>query len=280
MNPSLIITDYDGTLAGNHGVVSAQNRKALELLGQQNHVRVIATGRNLYSVHKVIDRKFPVDYVIFTTGAGIIHWPTQKIVLKHHLNEELVRTAFSTFKKHEVDFMIHNPIPDNHFFQYFNSGKANDDYQHRKEHYKNYCRPGDPKELPNSATQFVGVLREDQTASVYEAIKNEIVLGNVVRATSPFSHKNIWVEIFAKEASKQRSAEFLMQELSLDHDQTVAIGNDYNDIDLLSWAKKSFAVKNAIDELKERYEVVDSADNNGFSQAMKRFLKPELSYHL
>ncbi len=273
MNQKLIVTDYDGTLASNHGAVSSQNRALLDQLGQEKHIRVIATGRNLYSVKKVIDRNFPIDYVIFTTGAGIIHWPSQKILVSHHLDEKSIQTTFDCFKRNQMDFMIHQPIPDNHYFQFFSTGFHNEDFVFRKRHYGLYCREGNLNSLPSLATQFVGVLRPEQSERVFNQIKTDLHTLNTVRATSPFDHKSIWVEVFSHLAGKHRAADFLLKELNLSHTDTVAIGNDYNDIDLLSWAEKAYVVQNGIEELKDQHEVVSSAEEHGFSEAIKRFFK-------
>jgi Cof subfamily protein (haloacid dehalogenase superfamily) len=273
MSQKLIVTDFDGTLAGPNGIVSQKNRETLDSLGKKKHIRVIATGRNLYSVHKVIEPSFPVDYVIFTTGAGMIHWPTQKIMVSHHLEKQSIKTAFDCLKQKQIDFMIHDLIPNNHVFYYFETGLDNSDFVFRKQHYGNYGRPGNLETLPESATQFVAVLRPDQKESVYENIRRELQALNVIRATSPFDHKSIWVEIFSKKAAKHSTAEFLASELNISLRNTVAVGNDYNDIELLNWASRSFAVENAISELKARHEVVAHADQGGFSEAIERILK-------
>jgi hydroxymethylpyrimidine pyrophosphatase-like HAD family hydrolase len=48
----------------------------------------------------------------------------------------------------------------------------------------------------------------------------------------------------------------------------VAVGNDYNDRDLLEWAHQAYVVANAAASLKRRYTVVASNDDQGFAQAM------------
>jgi Cof subfamily protein (haloacid dehalogenase superfamily) len=272
MKPKLIVTDFDGTLAGASGTVSEKNRETLAALGEKKHVRVIATGRNLYSVHKVIEPSFPVDYVIFTTGAGMIHWPTQKIMVSHHLEKDSIQTAFDCLKQKQIDFMIHEPIPNNHVFYCFETGLQNSDFAFRKEHYGNYCQPGNWASIPECATQFVAVLRPDQKESVYESVRSDLKAVNVVRATSPFDHNTIWVEIFSKKAGKHFTAEFLAQKLNIPVSETIAIGNDYNDVELLNWAGRSFAVENAISELKTRHEIVAHAEQDGFSEAVDRVL--------
>jgi hydroxymethylpyrimidine pyrophosphatase-like HAD family hydrolase len=49
----------------------------------------------------------------------------------------------------------------------------------------------------------------------------------------------------------------------------MAVGNDYNDLDLLEWADHAYVVGNAPAELRARYTAVASNEEGGFSAAVK-----------
>jgi hypothetical protein len=53
----------------------------------------------------------------------------------------------------------------------------------------------------------------------------------------------------------------------------MAIGNDYNDLDLLHWAAQSFVVQRSPRELLDQFEVVESADGSDFSEAVSVWAK-------
>ncbi len=52
---------------------------------------------------------------------------------------------------------------------------------------------------------------------------------------------------------------------------TMAIGNDYNDLDLLDWAAQSFVVDNAPVDLKCRFQQVGSNNNGGVAEAVNHW---------
>ncbi|MFM8315323.1 MAG: HAD-IIB family hydrolase [Deltaproteobacteria bacterium] len=274
MKRKLIVTDFDGTLACHQGQISPKNREVLHLLSERGHVRAIATGRNLFSIRKVIEPEFPIDYVIFTTGAGLIHWPSQKILSSHHLGKVEIEKTFHCFVKNRLDFMIHHPIPSNHYFEFFETGLNNPDFVSRKTHYGVYGRSGEQDVIPVEATQFLAILRSEQPEKLFLEVQDELKDLNVVRATSPFDHRSLWLEVFSKNAAKHLAADRLIQELKISKIDTIAVGNDYNDIDLLNWAGRSFAVGNAIDELRKRHETVASAEESGFAEAMQKVFSP------
>ena len=76
----MVITDLDGTLANRDGKISKADLNTLEQLGEQNITRVIATGRSIYSAKKVLDENLPIDYLLFSSGAGILHWHRKEII--------------------------------------------------------------------------------------------------------------------------------------------------------------------------------------------------------
>lgn len=59
--------------------------------------------------------------------------------------------------------------------------------------------------------------------------------------------------------------------LNVSPTDTMAVGNDYNDVDLLEWAAHGFIVDNAPDDLKCRFQQVGSNNNGGVAEAVNRW---------
>ena len=137
----LFVTDFDGTLLRSDRTFAQSDLNALHRLGELQIIRVIATGRSIYSFNTVTDSALPIDYVIFSTGAGVIHFPSQQIVRKVSLEEDEVRRATDVLVAANLDFMIHRPIPQNHYFAYHASNSVNSDFETRISLYKPYAFP-------------------------------------------------------------------------------------------------------------------------------------------
>ena len=60
----MIVTDLDGTLLNSEGQVSNRNYETLNKLKDLGHLRVIATGRSLFSTKKILTLDFPFDHLI------------------------------------------------------------------------------------------------------------------------------------------------------------------------------------------------------------------------
>jgi len=265
----IVISDLDGTLLPAQGEVSDCDFQILSSLEEEGIVRVIATGRNLYSALSVLADDFPIDYLIFASGAGIFDWKKRELIFSQHLDSNVVFEISSELIKLKTDFMILDPIPNNHQFAYYRSGKSNPDFDRRLSLYKPFANPiGHAEDTRRDACQLLVIL--SNCVNGFNELKAEFENVNIIRATSPLDHESIWMEIFPLHISKAYGAEWLCQHLNIDSKLSMVIGNDYNDLDLLEWGKYPFVVANAPKELKESYENTKSVDESGFSIAIKK----------
>ncbi len=267
----MLITDLDGTLLRSDRTFSSTCLSTLEALGHQGILRVIATGRSLYSAHKVLPAAFPLDYLIFSSGAGILEWPTQRLLSAYHLTTEEITMTFELLVKLKLDFMLHRPIPDNHHFLYHTTGQENQDFIRRRKLYQAFAAPWDASvPLFEKACQFVVIEPpQDGSPSHYERLKTRLNTLNVIRTTSPLDGQSVWTEIFPGLVSKAFAGEWLAQTHHIDRSTILALGNDYNDLDLLQWAGKSCVVSNAPPDLRGIYTTVRSNNDDGFTDAVK-----------
>ncbi|MFH0998268.1 MAG: HAD hydrolase family protein [Pseudomonadota bacterium] len=273
---AMLITDLDGTLLGSGGSLTKQDMDALFSLGQEGVVRVIATGRSLYSFKAVAGNRLPVDYVIFSTGAGVITFPDGRLIRKIHLDAGAVSSAVRIFMEFGLDFMVHQPIPDNHRFLYHGSGTDNPDFHRRLARYSEFCRPiENASSNIGSASQLLAVVNHDNSDFVITALKSKLAGYSVIRSTSPLDGESTWIEVFAPGVSKSQCAAWLADRLNIDKKLVLAVGNDYNDLDLLEWAGTAFLVDNAPDILKNRFACVASHDHGGVAEAVHLWTKSQ-----
>lgn len=269
----MIITDLDGTLFASNGRISFKNLEMLRKLKRSNIIIVIATGRNIYSANRVLGKDFPIDYLIFSSGAGIIDWSSKKIISSRSLTKNDIYLTIESFKNEYIDFMIHHAIPDNHIFAYHLTGKHNPDFLRRVELYRDFAYEYDTKKHElDEACQFVGIEPAQSGLSKIEVIKSKLDKLNIVRATSPLDHKSVWIEVFPRDVSKSIAGMKLASACGISENNIAVIGNDYNDADLLTWVDNSFVVSNAPPDLRQQHLVVSSNDSNGFSEAVGIFM--------
>ncbi len=268
----IVFTDLDGTLLRYDKTMSDEDIAVLEELGGKKVVRVLATGRSLFSLSKIFENDFPhFDFIVFSCGVGIMNWNTKEILCSHFLLKQEIKRVREALELHNIDYMIHKPVPDNHKFHYQKFSKENHDFDRRFAFYKDCGLPisSDGTNL-EKASQIIAVIPED--VEKFEIIRKLLPDLKVIRTTSPIDHKSLWIEIFPQNVSKGHAAEWLCAHLDISREETFGIGNDYNDIDLLNWTAHSYVVENAPEELRNRFKTTASNQCNGFSKVMREIV--------
>ncbi|MEE4265904.1 MAG: HAD family hydrolase [Desulfobacteraceae bacterium] len=270
----LFIMDLDGTLLRSDRTFGGPDLEALKMLGDLNVIRAIATGRSLASFDTVIVSDLPVDYIIFSTGAGVMRYPTREIIRKVHLEPHKVIRACAVLNACRLDFMVHCTIPDNHMFAYSRSHDGNSDFERRIELYKQFAVPlEDAAGKFGPATQLLAVVPPGNADSALERIRAEMPDFNVIQTTSPLDGKSTWIEIFPSTVSKSQTAAWLADALGIDRSSIVSVGNDYNDLDLLEWTASSYVVNNAPPDIKSRFTCVASNNDGGVAEAARCWME-------
>lgn len=88
---------------------------------------------------------------------------------------------------------------------------------------------------------------------------------------------NCWVDCSNKGVTKGSSLKHFQDEYHITPDETLAFGDNLNDIEMLKRASHSFAVANARDEVKEAANFVTASNKeDGVLQVLKAVLRGEL----
>jgi HAD superfamily hydrolase (TIGR01484 family) len=274
----LLVTDLDGTLLNDVGRISAADLAALAGLRASGYCTAIATGRSGYSFRRLMNEigyatagsQLPVDYLILSTGAAIIEHSAGRLLRSSVLAAAEVVTIGCYLDQAGFDYMVHRPIPVNEHFHYRRRKLANPDFQRRLDLAGNLATPLETMPLENfgMATQFICIIQPEEGHAAAEKLQADLQEFSVIKATSPIDHRSIWVEIFPREVSKSQSSQWLADYLGLEPHQVAAVGNDYNDVDLLHWAGQPFVVANSPSALSRTFPVVASNSMGGVAEAI------------
>lgn len=254
----MLVCDLDGTLLMRGRPFDSADLQTLHALGAHGVVRAIATGRALATAKKVIPAEFPIDYLIFSSGAGIVDWRSQELLVSHALQPNETELAVRVFMAHELDFMLHAAIPEQHTFEFHRTGKENADFERRLSRYARDGRMLEQTDVRRPASQLLAVSSLGDPAEPYETVRRELPELSVIRATSPLDGHSMWIEVFARGVSKSQAAAWIAHARGIAPEATWAIGDDYNDWDLLRWAGRAAVMLDAPATMRSEFTPVSS----------------------
>ena len=281
----LWVTDFDGTIKpANQGVAQA-DIEALKRLGKDGWCRVVATGRSLFAFARDWTPGLELDALIFSTGSGLCSWGALgpgPMLKSFSLSDQESKGAVEAAMQLGFGFFAYLAPPDSHHFYYLPPTQPSPPtgFNYRLKQYPAQCRPW-PKDAlrnncPPSLSQIMIMVPTDivdQTEAKFHQLSPGL---SVLRSTSPFEDNHMWLEIFAPGVSKSHMATKLSQTLSLGTSTTVALGNDYNDIDLLKWAGCAFVTSDAPAKVRSNYRTIAVAGQGGLAQAAEIIASEQL----
>ncbi len=263
---SLFATDLDGTLLRNDGTVSSRDIKALQALRENGTAVVLATGRSPFSLKKCLDgRILPVDWFVLSSGAGVLN-SSGDVMLASSLSASETLDIHSTFYDLGVmDTSIQGVFPDAHITHWM-EGDHCLDFKKRLAYYRSSSVIVTSPQIPS--TEVIGFVHPDKAETILEELHKKIGdRFSIVRATSPIDHNTVWIEVFAKGVNKASACNSIRETLEIPLAATAAVGNDWNDIQMLSWADRAFVTQNAPSALLHRFENVPSNQNHAVACA-------------
>jgi Cof subfamily protein (haloacid dehalogenase superfamily) len=275
MEKSLFVTDFDGTLLKDDKTIARKDLDTLSRLRKKNTITAIATGRSYYSFQRALkqinldENELGVDYLIFSTGAGIMSLSGGTIIQSYSISKKDIKKISAYFDAGKFDYMIHKAIPDTPYFLYKFHGRENPDFHKRIKLYKEFSTPlNNGQALFETATQVLAIIPGRVANSQVKTIGADLSDYSVIHATSPLDHYSSWIEVFHKQVSKSQAGSWLAAMLNIDQENVISVGNDYNDQDLLEWSGKGYLVANAAQDLKPHFTEVPSNNHCGVSQAV------------
>ena len=192
-------------------------------------------------------------------------WPDGSHLASHSMEPRVVPELVDRLRSLSLDFMVHHSGLFTHHFHFVRSSHHNRDFEDRIERYRQFARRwGDGLPDDVEVSQFV-IVEPPGAVSCRGLLSREFEDIHVVRTTSPLDHASTWIELFPAGVSKAGASEWLRERHCVAPARTIAVGNDYNDLDMLEWAEHAHVVANAPPSMRDRFRVAPANDDDGFA---------------
>jgi len=247
----IVFFDLDETLLTDEKTVLEENKKAILEVNKLDVNTVICSGRQANAVKMFKDMAGTGRYVICTNGTEIYDYKEDKEVYTCEIDKESVLELYNLAIKEDLLIKIDTPS-----IRYVNKMKFAGDEE------KELTIEID-EILKNNILQIsIGVQNEEMRKKINDIvdkhfnikIENDYVL-------KCKEEKVCIINIINKEASKGKAILKLCEYLNIDIEDTIAFGDDLNDISMISTVGCGVAMENAKEEIKKIAKEITLTNN-------------------
>jgi len=286
----LIAADMDGTLIGKNREISKENIEAIKE-AQKNGIKfAIATGRAYCDVEPLLHKyDLQCDCVVLN---GAEYRDVNGNIVEHtYIEKSRVVEILDTMKSKDISIEIYT---DDGFYTTntkeetlegmvkrslaFHPELKDEEekikYAKNNLHFKNMKYITDMNKFlkrDNKVAKFVSFAQSEEIINKLRK-KMEVLKGLAVSGSFGTN-----IEVNHMDAEKGKILAKVAQKLKIRKDEVVVLGDGLNDYSMFKEFENSFAMANAVDEIKEvaKY-ITDTNVNSGVAKAIHRILNGEL----
>lgn len=270
MNTKIFFADLDGTLLNNQKQITPLTYQTLKEWTDKGHKLVLCSGRALDSVIHVRETlglgNFSNMYLIGYNGGEIYDCTTKTLLNRVALSFDAAKKCFEIAQKYHIH--IHT-FSDTHII----TEKEDEEliYYKKAVHtpviYAKDFMPYLDKEPCKCLAIFLHnkELMETFTSEIKQELGEEV---NVMTSTPHF------IEMFPIHSGKGFSVKWLCDYLGISLENSLAAGDEMNDLSMLEAAGVGIAMANGRDFIKEIADIVTETDNNndGLVSILKQYM--------
>ena len=270
----LVAIDLDGTLLTPEGQITPTTLHVLEQVHTRGVQIMLCTGRTLHKAQEVV-HPIPFEFLLaLHNGAMLIEPHTERVLLKQLLPAEQAAQVFTFLNRHEYPSTVYS-FGDDGYRLHYQPGDLSigmDRFLSSKRSILSPCNSL-RSVLHTPLIHFVAVDCQKRVLWGLETLRNQLNGVHVLTSGGFYENQYWFLEVLAKQASKSQAIATVAENQGISREQILAIGDNYNDLDMIQYAGTGVAMGNAPKEIQRQADIVtDSNREEGVAKILQRLV--------
>lgn len=259
----LIAIDIDDTLLNEQNEVTEGTKLALKAAIEKGVTVTLATGRMFASAHKIA-KQIELNVPIITYQGSLVKTLLDgQVIYQRDVPAEAAKKLLDYVKEHHLHLQLY--VNDTLY--------GTEDNDRIKAYSKNsnipYVIEQDFDKLINMPNHKMLIIDEPSVLDEHIPILQQLV-GNELHITKS---KANFLEFMHKEGTKGHALRFLANHIGCTMEQTIAIGDAWNDKEMIQAAGLGVAMGNAVEPLKQIADYITLSNNDeGVRHVIEKFV--------
>ncbi|MPW26564.1 Cof-type HAD-IIB family hydrolase [Alkalibaculum sp. M08DMB] len=262
MKYKLLAVDIDGTLLNSKGILTKKTKDSIYKAIDKGVIFVICTGRPIQGVTSLNDELgIDLPYITYN-GAMVVKGKSKEILYERSLQFNSALSIYELGKKYDTTIIIWSN----------NKLYVNRADEKAKEYSELTNTPYTVvKMLEDIPHEITKILWYDDNAKLLEYQKN--ISPNFRDKVNFHLSRPYFLEFVDVHATKAIAIQKLCKYYNIDISETIAIGDGYNDLSMISTAGLGVAMENAPEEIKNAAKfITTSCDEDGVANVISKFI--------
>lgn len=261
MSENIYITDLDGTLLDNNAELAEDSQKTINDLIEGGTLFTVASARSHRTIKSIIPNiKFKLPIIEFN-GGYITDFESGRHLVVNNIESEETASIYSVIKENEFEPLVSAFDGETDELFYFKSTSVGmDEYiDDREKNGFSLRRFNNFSEINNQKIMCFTVIDEkDRIINLQKVLNKTFHKTIIVEAWEDMYYKPwYWLSVHSIESTKANAIMKLCEMENINYDRLITFGDNLNDIEMFKISYKSYAVENAVEELKNlAYEVI------------------------
>lgn len=286
----LIVIDLDGTLLNSYGQISEKNKLALNNAKEKGIQIVLASGRTTDSVKSIANEIGVQNYIICGNGSLIYDLQKEEIIYDKFIEKKKALQIIDICEKNSIYYNIYTEnmviaktLNNNVLFYYQENANKPDNkktkiniVQDIYEYVKNLENQNILKITisDNDVIIFNSIIRKLREVKDIDVLDVEHMSRKIIKTgTEESKLEYYYTEITKKNVDKWYAIEFLMENLNINSNEVLTIGDNVNDKLMIENAGCGVAMGNSAPYVKEVSNLVVANNNeDGVAEAIEKII--------
>ena len=262
----MLCLDVDGTLLNSNHKISKGTKEAIKRLSKEKDVRIILVSARMPKGIVFLQKELEIKEPIICYSGSLVLDKDYNIISNQYIKFNQVKEIVEEAQRCKVHVSLYKD--DNWIIDDIDKwAQIEADITGIKPEIINFGKMANSTKYANGLNKILLIGDDSKISEIYKKLNIKFT-----KDLNIYPSKSNYLEIMNKDVSKTLAIKQLLDLYKIDRLEVIAIGDNFNDIDMLKFAEVGIAMGNAPNEVKEiSNDVTSCNDEDGIVKAINKY---------